>query len=73
MVVTDVLSESPADKVGIVVGDVIKGVNHRPIENLSDFQVVMAKVEPGDTVLLRIRHGSWTIFVTIETAEQDLE
>lgn len=67
VVVTKVAPGSPADQVGITVGDVIKGVNHKEIENLDDFKAAIAKVKPGDTVLLRLRHGLWTMFVTVKT------
>ncbi len=67
VVIVEVESGGPADRVGITPGDVIKGVNRERIENLSDFESAMSKVEPGETVLLRLRHGLWSMFVTIRT------
>ena len=52
---------------GITPGDVIKGLNHKKIDNLSDFEAAMAGIKPGDTILLRLRHGLWTMFVTVKT------
>jgi len=69
VVVTQVIPGGPADRVGITVGDIIKQVNRKIVKNLSDFREAMEKVKPGDTVLLRLRHGLWTMFVTVETAK----
>lgn len=67
VVVVDVESGGPAARVGISVGDVIKGVNRKEITSLSDFEEVMSEVQPGATVLVRLRHGRWTMFVTVKT------
>ncbi len=67
VVVVEVEPGGPADRVGIAAGDVIKSVNREEIKNLSEFRSVMAKINPGETVLLRLRHGRWTMFVTVET------
>jgi len=69
VVIVEVFPQGPAHKVGITVGDVIKQVNRRKIENLDDFRAAMSEIKPGDTILLRVRHGSWTMFVTVETAK----
>lgn len=67
VVVTKVIPGGPADQVGITPGDVIKGLDHKKIDNLSDFEAAMASVKPGDIILLRLRHGLWTMFVTVKT------
>jgi len=67
VVIIEVESGGPADQVGIAPGDVIKGINRERIENLSDFKSAMSRIKPGETVLLRLRHGRWTMFVTLKT------
>ena len=67
VVITEVKEDSPAARVGLSPGDVIKEVNQHPIKDLDDFKAVMQKVEPGDVVLVRVRHGLWTMFVTLPT------
>lgn len=67
VVIIEVESGGPADQVGITAGDVIKGINRERIENLADFNAVMSQIKPGETVLLRIRHGRWSMFVTLKT------
>ncbi|MFQ6066630.1 MAG: Do family serine endopeptidase, partial [bacterium] len=63
--ITKVKENSPAARVGLSPGDVIKEVNRDPIKDLDDFKAAMQKIEPGDVVLLRVRHGLWTMFVTL--------
>jgi serine protease Do len=65
VVITGVKENSPAARVGLSPGDVIKEVNRDPIKDLDDFKAAMQKIEPGDVVLLRVRHGPWTMFVTL--------
>jgi len=67
VVITEVKENSPAAQVGLSPGDMIKEVNQHPIKDLDDFKAAMQKVEPGDVVLLRVRHGVWTMFVTLST------
>ncbi|NQS90531.1 Do family serine endopeptidase [Patescibacteria group bacterium] len=67
VVISKVETGSPAHEVGLSSGDIIKMVNNTNISNLSDFKKAVEKVKPGDIVLLRVRHGKVTMFVTIET------
>ena len=67
VVITEVKENSPAAQVGLSPGDVIKEVNQHSIKDLDNFKAAMQKVEPGDVVLLRVRHGVWTMFVTLPT------
>lgn len=67
VVVTEVIPGDPAAQVGIEVGDVIKEVNQRKITNVDDFKEVMQEVKPGEIILLRVRHGLWTMYVTVPT------
>jgi serine protease Do len=67
VVITEIKEDSPAARVGLSPGDVIKEVNRHLIKGLDDFQAAMQKVEPGNVVLLRVRHGLWTMFVTVPT------
>jgi len=67
VVIIDVEKGSPADKVGLSSGDVIKEVNREVIGSLDDFEKAMGKVNPGDIVLLKVRHGRWTMFITVRT------
>lgn len=65
--ITEIKEESRAYWEGIRPGDVIKKVNGDPIKDLDDFKAAMQKVEPGDVVLVHVRHGLWTRFVPLPT------
>lgn len=72
VVVTSVEPGSPAAQAGINVGDVIKAVVIKPVDevevdSLREFEEAMRKVKPGDTVALRVRHGIITMWVTVLT------
>lgn len=70
VVVTEVTPGGPAARVGITAGDVIEGVNKQKIESIADFKAAMVGVKPGESVLLRVRHGSLpALFVRIETVK----
>lgn len=60
---------SMAEKSGIQPGDVIKEVNHKPVRNLQDFNVAMATVEKGQSVLILLQRGKETFFVTMESVQ----
>ncbi len=56
--VGDVNKDSPAEKAGVQVGDVITGVNGQNVENSDQLRNVVAGIEPGSTVKLTlIRKG----------------
>jgi len=67
VVVTGVEPGSPAAEAGISPGDVIQSVNRVSISSLNEFQKAMKKVKPGDTMVLRVRHGIWSMWVTVLT------
>ena len=67
VVITEIKEDSPAARVGLSPGDVVKEINRHLIKGLDDFKAAIQKVEPGDEVLLRVRHGLWTMFVTVPT------
>lgn len=67
VVITKVSPDGPAARVGIEAGDIIKEINRKKITNINDFKEAMQKVNPGEIILLRVRHGFWTMYVTVPT------
>ncbi len=65
--VQQVVSGGPAAKAGLQQGDIIFGMDNDTIVDQSDFQKVLLKHKPGDTVTLKInRNGAeQTIQVTL--------
>lgn len=48
----------PADKAGIVAGDVILAIDGRPVTQSDELIVAIRALAPGDTVVLKVRSGS---------------
>lgn len=71
--VSDVESDSPADKAGIRNGDVIVGVDGEPINQMSELPAVIAAKKPGSNVAIDLwRDGKQrSIDVTIGKLESD--
>jgi serine protease Do len=55
VIVIHLESGSKGDNADVRVGDIIKEINRRPIKNVSEYQAVLAKVAPGESVHLFIR------------------
>jgi serine protease Do len=67
--ISDVTSDSPAEKAGLRADDVVVGVDGRPVEDNGDLSRYIASKPPGSTVNLRVlRAGSeQTIAVVLGT------
>jgi serine protease Do len=55
VIVTHVESGGKGDSADVRVGDIVKEINRRPIKNVSDYQAVLAKLAPGESVNLFLR------------------
>lgn len=54
--VTEVTKGSPADTAGIEKGDIILSAGEKTVNSIEDMRDVMAKLRPGDTLGLGVRH-----------------
>jgi serine protease Do len=68
-IVSDVDEGSPADKAGVKPGDVVIGVDGRPVEDNGDLSSYIASKRPDTTVNLKVLRdgGERTIAVTLGT------
>jgi serine protease Do len=66
VVVVDVATNSPADDAGINIGDVVKEVNRKPIRNIKDYESAMQRSEKGKPLLLLIKRGAQTFYLTVQ-------
>ena len=55
VIVTEIQSGSKGEGADIRVGDIIKEINRRPIETVSDYQKILDQVDSGESVNLFIR------------------
>ncbi len=65
VVVTDIERDSPAERAGLRVDDVIREINRTPIKDVHDFERLTAKLSPRAPVLLLINRGNATVFLSI--------
>ncbi len=54
---------------GIQAGDFITEVNRQPVRSVAQFSEVVAKVKPGQTVLLRIIRKTRAFFIVLKTQQ----
>ncbi len=56
--IASVTPDSPASRAGLKQGDVVTGVNGKPVETGSDLQVIVSEVAPGSKIQLDVmRNG----------------
>ncbi|MDB5840874.1 MAG: mucD1 [Herminiimonas sp.] len=61
-------AEGAAARVGLRAGDVILRVNNTDVKDAKQFNAVVGKLEPKKTVLLLVRRGDSSQFVTVRPA-----
>jgi serine protease Do len=55
IIVIDVESESQGEQGGVMVGDIIKEINHQPITTVKDYKKEIKKLKKGDSIQLFIK------------------
>jgi serine protease Do len=66
VVVTDIEPDSPAERAGLRVGDVIREINRKPVKSVGDFERLTGDLSPKSAVLLLLNRGNSTIFLSIQ-------
>jgi serine protease Do len=67
VLVIEVERNSKADKAGVSIGDIIKGINRNKVKSIEDYQRLMAAVDQDDTIDLLIRRrGQGTTGIQIK-------
>jgi 2-alkenal reductase len=77
LIVGEVVPGSPAERAGLRgideqaghLGDVIVGVNERPVARLSDFTDALEKTKIGDTVSLKVQRNSGTVDLAVQVID----
>lgn len=68
VVVVDVSEESPS--YGLVAkNDVIEEVDRKPVKDIKEYEVIVSKIRPSDTVLLLLFRNGGHIYVTMKQSE----
>ncbi|MBI5748949.1 MAG: Do family serine endopeptidase [Nitrospinae bacterium] len=66
VLISKVEKESPAGKIGIEAGDVLRQINQAKVETLKDFKKAVISAKKGSSVLLLIQRGKYGYYVTLE-------
>ena len=63
VIVTDVEAEGQGAKAGVRIGDIIKEINHQPIETVKDYENKTKKLKKGDSIQMFIKriNGSFDV------------
>lgn len=66
VLVMEVQPGSPADQVGLEAADVIREVNQRPVNNVSDFDRAVRQGRRGERILLLVQRGDNAVFFALK-------
>ncbi|HMK61353.1 MAG TPA: DegQ family serine endoprotease [Dissulfurispiraceae bacterium] len=67
VVIVSVESGAPCEEANLRRGDVINEINRQRITNLNDFNKIVAKIKPGDNVLLFVNRGGRKFYIAVDT------
>jgi serine protease Do len=71
--VAQVTPNSPAEKAGMKVGDVITAINADKVEDVNSFRLAVAGFAPGTTVHLKIARNGQNLDIPVTLGEFNLE
>jgi serine protease Do len=70
VLITDVASDSPAERAGLQPGDIILRVDRTPVSNPDDLTRALGDLEKRDSVVLKIRRGGEEQVVAVKLKEE---
>ncbi len=71
LVITEIIPGSSADDMGLQQGDVILEANRIEMSSVDEWQDIINKLEPGDTLLLLVFRNRHTYYVPIKVEKID--
>lgn len=66
VVVTEVTRTSIAYRKGLRTGDLITSINQESVQSVRDFNRLVGKVQPGDSIVFRVKRGGYSRFIAFE-------
>lgn len=69
LVVVRIENDSPAEEAGIRPGDIIMEIDQAPVKDLEEFYRKIKSYKKGDTILLLIKRGGATLYLTLKVPE----
>jgi serine protease Do len=64
--ITSITSGSPGERAGLHRGDIILELNRTPVRTIDDYQRLIKNLAPDTPVLILLKRGSGTIYVSIK-------
>jgi len=71
LVITEVLPGSRADDMGLQQGDIVLEANRTEVSSIGEWEKIINKLEPGDTLLLLVYRNQHTYYVPIKVEKID--
>ncbi len=71
--IAQVEPNSPAQKAGLKVGDVITALNNNPVDDVNGFRLAVADFAPGTTVHLKVERNGQAMDMPVTLSEFNLE
>lgn len=71
VILGDVIPESPAEKSGLIIGDIILSLNGKQMENGRQFNVNLYSKDVGDTVVLSLMRNGKPMSIQTTVIERD--
>jgi serine protease Do len=71
VLIADVAPDSPAAAGGVARGDVIIGINGKPINDLSQLKLFVGSVRPGSVVHIKVARGPEEVVLEVQLTERD--
>jgi serine protease Do len=69
-IVTSIYPQSPADKAGLTVGDIITKINQNPVSDAKSVQKAINQVRPGSTIAMDVLRHKSRLMINVVTDEQ---
>jgi serine protease Do len=66
VLITGVDTGSAAEDAGLSRGDLIKEMDHKPVQTVNEYRHQLKKAKQGEAILFLIKRGTQTFFVTVK-------